>query len=165
MPLHALTPRVLPRPTQAKIREIPALLPDVLNAVRMIWSISRHYNTKERIVGLLRKVSNSIISRCTAQIEIEKIWSGEVLQVKESLHESIAAGRAWGNLFKAVANQARVFAIHTIVSTMTCMVVRRHPSAFCSSGCMQTCPVNTPALHARTGRQDGPPLGLRTGFP
>jgi len=92
---------------QARVSEIPKMLPDILNAVRMIWSISRHYNTRERIVGLLRKVSNAIINRCVSQIDLSKIWEGNVLEVKSSLKDAIAAGRAWKDIFievEAVVN-------------------------------------------------------------
>ena len=44
--------------------EIPAILPELLNYVRMIWSISTHYQKEDRISGLLRKMSNEIIKRC-----------------------------------------------------------------------------------------------------
>ena len=36
--------------------EIPAALPAVLNGVRLVWNLSRFYNTPDRIIGLLRKV-------------------------------------------------------------------------------------------------------------
>jgi dynein heavy chain len=35
---------------------IPAALPKILNAIRLVWNLSRFYNTPERITGLLRKV-------------------------------------------------------------------------------------------------------------
>ena len=37
---------------------------EVLHCVRMIWTISTHYNTPDRISGLLRKISSEIIRRC-----------------------------------------------------------------------------------------------------
>ena len=87
---------------KAKIADIPRLLPDIINAVRMVSAISRYYNTQERVVGLLRKVSNAIIQRCVEQINLESLWSGEVLEAKRALMESIATGRAWNQIFHAV---------------------------------------------------------------
>lgn len=43
---------------QATPKNIPALLPDVLNSVRVIWELSTHYNTEERMKSLLVKISN-----------------------------------------------------------------------------------------------------------
>lgn len=39
-------------------KKIPDLLPGILMRVRMIWQHSKHYNTSERISGLLHKISN-----------------------------------------------------------------------------------------------------------
>lgn len=40
--------------------KIPAALPKILNCIRLVWNLSRFYNTGERITGLLRKVCASI---------------------------------------------------------------------------------------------------------
>jgi dynein heavy chain len=39
-------------------KDIPKLLPDVLNSVRIIWELSRYYNSEDRMKGLLTKISN-----------------------------------------------------------------------------------------------------------
>ena len=57
---------------------IPGLLPPILNCIRMVWNISRFYNTPERVTVLLRKLSNAIIVRCAAVISLEHVFSGEV---------------------------------------------------------------------------------------
>ena len=51
---------------------------EVLHCVRMIWTISTHYNTPDRISGLLRKISNEIIRRCQATIDLDLIFEGDV---------------------------------------------------------------------------------------
>ena len=43
--------------------EIPAILPSILNMIRLIWRYSQFYNTSDRLTGLLRKVQ---CSRCSA---------------------------------------------------------------------------------------------------
>lgn len=43
---------------EAQPRDIPALLPGLLNCIRMIWNLSKFYNTEDRLTGLLRKISN-----------------------------------------------------------------------------------------------------------
>ena len=42
----------------AQPKDIPKLLPEVLNNVRMIWEISRYYNTNDKMKSLLTKISN-----------------------------------------------------------------------------------------------------------
>jgi len=97
--------------------EIPPQLPHLLNIVRLIWSISTHYNTADRISNLLRTISNEIIRRCQQSIDLEKILNpgggapvvndkGEKItgnearlkDVKDSmvlLQQSIDCGRNW----------------------------------------------------------------------
>jgi dynein heavy chain, axonemal len=50
--------------SKAEPREIVAVLPDLLARIRIIWTLSRFYNTEDRLTGLLRKISNEIINRC-----------------------------------------------------------------------------------------------------
>ena len=72
--------------------EIPALLPPILSCIRMVWNISRFYNTPERVTVLLRKLSNEIISRCCAVIDLPAVFTGDVGAVMLALEQSIEAG-------------------------------------------------------------------------
>ena len=40
----------------AEPKNIPALIPRLLDTVRVIWLNSQHYKSRERLNGLLRKV-------------------------------------------------------------------------------------------------------------
>jgi dynein heavy chain len=51
---------------------------DGMHSWPQVWSISRFYNTPERITVLLRKLSNEIIARCSAVISLPDVFSGEV---------------------------------------------------------------------------------------
>jgi dynein heavy chain len=62
----------------AKPKDIPGILPEVLNNVRIIWELSGHYNTPERMKGLLTKISNQIIKRCRARINKDDMLDGDV---------------------------------------------------------------------------------------
>mmetsp|Transcript_14483 Transcript_14483/g.50911 ORF Transcript_14483/g.50911 Transcript_14483/m.50911 type:complete len:4419 (-) Transcript_14483:356-13612(-) len=75
--------------------QIPAILPTVLNYVRMIWSCSTHYKTENRISGLLKKISNEIIRRCQATIELQDIFDGKVDTSMVQLQQAIDCGREW----------------------------------------------------------------------
>ncbi|KAL0040883.1 hypothetical protein WJX79_008591 [Trebouxia sp. C0005] len=94
----------------ATAKDIPKILPLILNCVRMIWSLSRFYNTPERLVGLLRKLSNEIINRCCSVISLPDIFSGDVDNVIIALEQSIEAGKDWKVAYehtaKAVAARA-----------------------------------------------------------
>lgn len=72
--------------------EIPGLLPQILDCIRMVWSLSQFYNTPERITSLLRKLSNEVINRCCAALRLGDIFIGDVLGPMEMLQHSMAAG-------------------------------------------------------------------------
>ena len=90
--------------SQAEPKNLPEILQEVINRIRMIWGISRHYNTAERVTGLLRKVSNEIISRCCAKISLDDIYSGNVEAGQEALTQSVRAGETWKVIFRRTAS-------------------------------------------------------------
>jgi len=66
------------RLSEAKPPDIPAILPNILNCVRVLWTISSYYRKEDRISSLLRKMSNEIIKRCQETIELKDIFEGRV---------------------------------------------------------------------------------------
>lgn len=70
--------------------EIPPILPKIINQIRMIWTNSMHYKSKEIVTGLFRKISNEIISRCCSVISLDDIFAGRVrsssLQLQNCIH-------------------------------------------------------------------------------
>lgn len=77
---------------------IPHIIPEVLNSVRIIWELSKYYNTTERMKGLLTKISNQIIKRCRAKINKDDMLEGDVEKCMRDLDESIACCREWKNI-------------------------------------------------------------------
>jgi dynein heavy chain len=48
-------------------------LPSMMNAIRMVWIISRHYNTDERMVPLMERIASEIALKVAAEIDIHTI--------------------------------------------------------------------------------------------
>lgn len=86
-------------------QDIPGLLPPILNCIRMVWNTSRFYNTPDRITVLLRKLSNQIIMRCCAVIDLPAVFTGHVHQVMTALKQCVEAGHRWKELY-AVTSKA-----------------------------------------------------------
>ncbi|PVD20700.1 hypothetical protein C0Q70_18859 [Pomacea canaliculata] len=69
-----------------------ACIPGLINAIRMIYSISRYYNTSERMTALFVKVTNQMIASCKIYItnnHSETIWTMEPPVVKQRLETCI----------------------------------------------------------------------------
>ena len=76
-------------------KDIPKLLPEVLNCVRLIFEMSTHYWNEERMKGLLTKISNQIIKRCRAKINVSDMLEGDVDKCMRDLDESIQCCNEW----------------------------------------------------------------------
>ena len=57
--------------------------------MRMIWEVSRHYNSNDKMKSLLTKISNQIIHRCRAKINKEDMYGANVEKCIEDLNECI----------------------------------------------------------------------------
>ena len=79
------------------------MLPQLLHCIRMIWNVSRFYNTPERLTDLLRKVSTEIINRCCDHISLDEIFQGDVEACMVVLRQSIQAGEAWKRSYRTTA--------------------------------------------------------------
>ncbi|KAJ3403337.1 hypothetical protein HDV05_007876, partial [Chytridiales sp. JEL 0842] len=84
----------------AEPKDIPAILPKILMCIRLIWSNSKYYNSKERLTSLLRKVSSEIIRRCCAKVSLDEIFHGDVQASIASLQDSISCGESWKTIYK-----------------------------------------------------------------
>ena len=47
--------------TSLDFKEMRLMLPNLMNSLRNIWMLSKHYNTDEQICGLLDKITNIIL--------------------------------------------------------------------------------------------------------
>ena len=88
-----------PRPAaehQAGAQDVPAALPACLNCLRAIWALAEHYNTPERLTGLLRRLAGDAIRRCSAFIPLADILDGNVEAGLIILQQACPTSRARG---------------------------------------------------------------------
>lgn len=66
-------------------QEVAGLLPGILHRVRLVWTLSRFYNTPERILSLLRKIGQEVTARCAARISLTSLFNGDAIPVQAVL--------------------------------------------------------------------------------
>ncbi|XP_049715237.1 dynein axonemal heavy chain 2 isoform X5 [Elephas maximus indicus] len=76
-------------------KDISSKLPKLISLIRVIWVNSPHYNTRERLTSLFRKMSNEIIRLCCHAISLDRIFEGYVASSKEDLQGCISCCHAW----------------------------------------------------------------------
>lgn len=76
-------------------KDIPKVLPEVLNNVRIIFELSKHYNTTDKMRTLLTKIGNQIIRRCCKKINKDDMLNGDVEKCMRDLDESIECCEQW----------------------------------------------------------------------
>ncbi len=67
-------------------------IPGLMNAIRMINSYSRYYNTSDRMTALFVKVTNQMITACRAHLTdsgYHKVWEQEVGVVLQKISECL----------------------------------------------------------------------------
>ena len=84
----------------AQPKEISALLPEMLQRIRIIWELSDYYGQQDKMGSLLTKISNEIIQRCKDKISIDDLLDGDVEKCIRDLEESIACGEEWRRQFE-----------------------------------------------------------------
>jgi dynein heavy chain, axonemal len=80
---------------QIEPEKIVTILPDLLNRIRLIWSLSTFYGENEHVSGILRKISNEIIRRFRGHVNILEILNGDVEFSIARLKEAIHCGMQW----------------------------------------------------------------------
>ncbi|KAL3846382.1 hypothetical protein ACJMK2_017380 [Sinanodonta woodiana] len=87
----------------AKPKDIPNMIPKILLLIRMIWVNSEFYRSRERLTGILKKLSNEIIRRCCKEINLDKIFDGHVESGIKSLNDCIECCEAWKEIYDKTA--------------------------------------------------------------
>ena len=80
-------------------------IPTMMNSIRMVWIISRHYNKDERMVPLMERIAWALCDRVRRIISIKKIFKQTPEQVKEITSEAELALRLWRESYMDVREQ------------------------------------------------------------
>lgn len=93
----------------APLNALPQQLPRIIDLIRMVWLHSPHYNTRERVTGLFRKLSNVIIQRCSDAISLDDVFDGDVVDAERVIRDSIACCEAWERAYSTCKEAHETF--------------------------------------------------------
>lgn len=87
----------------ARPKDIPPMLPRLINRIRMIWVNSEYYNTREAVTSMFRKLSNEIIRRCCREVSLDKIFDGFITTSVNSLNDCINCCESYKDVYNRVS--------------------------------------------------------------
>jgi dynein heavy chain len=81
---------------------IAEALPSMMNAIRMVWVISRHYNTDERMVPLMERIAQELSDRAVSTINIRTIFRLPPTEIIRTANDAKEVMKKWWDSYFAV---------------------------------------------------------------
>ena len=88
--------------SNGNLSQILDTLPSMMNAIRMVWIISRHYNTDERMVPLMERIANEIADKVAREISIPEILRKDSEIALKTIEEAAHVLQSWSDTYHRV---------------------------------------------------------------
>ena len=73
-------------------------LPSLMNAIRMVWIISRHYNRDERMVPLMARIAWEISNKVSNIVDVKKILRDDPADAKKVIVSARTLLEGWSKV-------------------------------------------------------------------
>ena len=77
-------------------------LPSMMNALRMVWIISRHYNTDERMVSLMSRIADEIANKVAVKVDVHTLLKQEPSKALATIQQAKRVLDHWQNTYRDV---------------------------------------------------------------
>ena len=77
-------------------------LPSMMNALRMVWVISRHYNTDDQMLPLMRRIANEIAEKVAGEVNIKTIFRRDPQEATGVISEAKRVLDSWHSTYLEV---------------------------------------------------------------
>lgn len=81
------------------LAEVRDTLPSLMNAIRMVWIISRHYNRDERMVPLMARVSWDLAEKVSSIVNVKLIFQDSYIIARQKVLDSKELLECWVNSY------------------------------------------------------------------
>lgn len=79
-------------------------MPSLMNSMKMIHTLSRHYNTEIRMTNLFCMITNQLVNRCKSEIyqgkDVSALWNQDPSEAMKAMQQSIALFQSYEEQFK-----------------------------------------------------------------
>jgi len=87
------------------MQTIVETLPSLMNAIRMVWIISRYFNTDEYMEPLMKRIADQIADKVEEQININQIFSVEPTKAMQIIMDGKNALEKWSEIYLTVRDK------------------------------------------------------------
>lgn len=74
-------------------------IPSMVNGLRMVWVISRHYNTDERMAPLMENIAETLSRRVKDEIKLSEVLAMEPNAAKQLISEAKSVLESWNETY------------------------------------------------------------------
>ena len=87
----------------------------MMNSIRMVWIISRHYNTDERMVPLMERIASELSLRVREEINIRTVLQKDPKVAVKAIKEAIAVLDSWYKSYMNVREKIETSGALTVI--------------------------------------------------
>uniref|UniRef100_A0A2C9JWZ0 AAA+ ATPase domain-containing protein n=1 Tax=Biomphalaria glabrata TaxID=6526 RepID=A0A2C9JWZ0_BIOGL len=83
-------------------------IPSMMNALRMVWIISRHYNKDDRMVPLMERIAWELADRVSKVINVQELFHLPTEEVKQKTSDASQMLSAWKTVYLEVRQKIEI---------------------------------------------------------
>ncbi|XP_059165934.1 dynein axonemal heavy chain 10-like isoform X2 [Physella acuta] len=92
----------------ATFQIVTETIPSMMNALRMVWIISRHYNKDERMVPLMERIAWELAERVAKVINVRELFTLQTEEIKQRTSEAKKMLTTWQEVYKEVRQKIEI---------------------------------------------------------
>jgi dynein heavy chain, axonemal len=84
------------------LHEVADTIPPMMNAIRMVWVISRHFNIDDRMVPLMGRVANELAEHVEAELDVRHVLRMDPPEAKKRISAAMNVLKKWKEAYYKV---------------------------------------------------------------